>query len=61
MTQHTSAEPLIEEINADILAYNTRYATGMFIVYDLGIIRDVPEFVASIEQQMDISVCFIKH
>jgi hypothetical protein len=51
----------IEEINADILAYKTRYSKGMFLVYDLGIVRDVSEFVGSIEQQMDISVCLVKH
>jgi hypothetical protein len=51
----------IEEINSDILAYKTRYSKGMFLVYDLGIIRDVSEFVGSIEQQMNISVCLVKH
>lgn len=51
----------IEEINADILAYKTRYSKGMFIVYDVGTIRDSNEFVASIEQQMDVSVCLVKH
>jgi hypothetical protein len=51
----------IEEINSDILAYKTRYSKGMFLIYDLGIIRDVSEFAGSIEQQMDIAVCLVKH
>jgi hypothetical protein len=38
----------IEEINSDILAYKTRYSKGMFLIYDLGIIRDVAQLVRSI-------------
>ena len=38
---------VIDEINADILAYKTEYSKGMFIVYDVGIIRDASEFAGS--------------
>lgn len=55
------AKSVIEEINSDILAYRTRYSNGMFIVYDLGMSRDVSEFAHSIEQNMAISVCVVKH
>jgi hypothetical protein len=55
------AKIVVEEINSDILAYKTRYSKGMFIVYDVGTIRDASEFVGSIEQQMDIAVCLVKH
>ena len=55
------SKTVVEEINADILAYKTAYSKGMFIVYDLGIIRDTQEFTSSIEQQMDIAVCLVKH
>lgn len=55
------AKNVIDEINADILAYKSEYSKGMFIVYDVGTIRDTQEFVGSIEQQMDISVCLVKH
>ena len=55
------AKAAIDEINADILAYKTKYSKGMFIVYDMGTIRDTAEFAGSIEQQMDIAVCVVKH
>lgn len=55
------AKTAIDEINADILAYKSKYSKGMFIVYDVGIIRDASEFAHSIEQHMDISVCIVKH
>ena len=55
------AKTAIDEINADILAYKTKYSKGMFIVYDVGIIRDASEFAGSIEQHMDIAVCVVKH
>lgn len=55
------AKAVIDEINADILAYKTKYSKGMFIVYDVGIIRDSSEFAHSIEQHMDIAVCIVKH
>src|SRR5580704_7560458 len=47
------AKAVIEEINADIVAFKTRYSKGMFVVYDVGIIRDAREFMESFEQQMD--------
>jgi hypothetical protein len=55
------AKTVVEEINADLVAYKTRYARGIFVIYDLGVIRDVSEFAHSIEQNMDVFVCVIKH
>ncbi len=55
------AKTVIDEINADIVAYRTQYSKGIFIVYDLGVIRDVSEFARSIEHNMEIYVCVIKH
>lgn len=55
------AKSAVEEINADILAFKTRYSRGIFVVYDLGFLRDVSEFARSIEQNMDVFVCVIKH
>lgn len=53
---------IIDEINADITAYSTRYERLLFIVYDLGDIRDVDEFKKDIEAAKEnIKVLIIKH
>lgn len=40
---------IISEINDDILAYQTRYSNLIFVVYDVGIIRDEDELKQSLE------------
>ena len=53
---------IIEEINADITAYDKEYKRQLFIVYDLGVIRDEIEFRRDIENAKDdIKVIIIKH
>ena len=52
---------LIDEMNADIPAYQTRYRWIIFVVYDLGIIQDVHLFKASIESNPDVYVHVQKH
>lgn len=53
---------LVEEINADIPAYATKYNNLTFLVYDLGIIRDSGLFVRDIEKNNPrIKVLIIKH
>ena len=54
---------MIEEINADITAYSKKYEKIIFIVYDLGCIRDIDEFKRDIElsKENDIKVLVIKH
>lgn len=42
---------LIAEINDDIMAYRTEYGNLLFVVYDVGQIRDVDRFTASLEQE----------
>ena len=34
-------------MNDDILAYQTKFANTMFVVYDMGVIRDVTAFASS--------------
>jgi len=51
---------LVDEINADILAYQTRYARCIFVVYDLGHIRDVGLFKSSIEKNLHVHLLVIK-
>jgi len=53
---------IIDEINADIPAYLSRYRNVTFLVYDLGIIRDSDLFVRDIEKNNPrIKVLIIKH
>lgn len=51
---------LIDEINADIPAYQTRYRFAVFVVYDLGFIRNVSEFKSGIEGNPDVHVLVVK-
>jgi hypothetical protein len=53
---------IIDEINADIPAYKTRFKNLLFTVYDLGCIRDVSSFIGDIESNnKNVSVIVIKH
>lgn len=52
---------VIEEINADITAYKTVYENTLFVVYDLGHIRDVQEFTKSIQNNIGVYIVVIKH
>jgi len=52
---------VIDEINADILAYRKRYKNICFIVYDIGCIRDQAEFRRDLELNEGVSVLIIKH
>lgn len=51
---------LIEEINADITAYGKKYNRIIFVIYDLGIIRDEVEFKRDMENSGNIKVIIIK-
>lgn len=52
---------VIDEINADIAAYSKRYRSLLFIVYDLGHIRDEVEFKHDLEAPGNASVIIVKH
>ena len=53
-------KPMIDEINADILGYGGRYDRCIFVVYDLGFIRDVAQFSGDIEKNPNVHVLIIK-
>jgi hypothetical protein len=40
---------MIDEINADIIGYQSKYERILFVIYDLGFIRDVALYCSSIE------------
>jgi len=51
----------IEEMNADVAALRTKYDRLLFVVYDLGYIRDEYEFRSSLEKIEGVDVCLVKH
>jgi hypothetical protein len=51
---------LISQINDDIVAYQTKYQNLIFVIYDVGIIRDIDIFKNGIEKQ-SIILKVIKH
>ena len=51
----------IQQINDDILAYKTKFNNLLFIIYDLGVIRDVDTFKQSFEETENVIVHVIKH
>jgi hypothetical protein len=52
---------LIGEINDDILAYQTKFGNLLFIVYDIGFMRDTDLFAASFERHQNVVVRVVKH
>jgi REase_DpnII-MboI len=60
-SQQRREKEIIAEINDDILAYKTKYGNIMFIVYDVGVIRDIDRFIESFEQNEGVMVKVIKH
>ncbi len=52
---------IIAEINDDILAYSSKYGNILFVVYDLGFIRDIERFAGTFEQHEGVLVRVIKH
>jgi hypothetical protein len=52
---------IVQEMNDDLLAYKTRFGNILFVVYDLGCIRDVDRFAAEFETQENVVVRVIKN
>jgi hypothetical protein len=52
---------VIDEINADTVAYSSRYRQITFVVYDLGHIRDETEFRRDLESTGTVIVIIVKH
>lgn len=57
----TKTRAIVDEINADIQAYGRTYAHLLFIVYDLGTIRDTLEFTRDLETVGGVEVIVVKH
>jgi len=52
---------IVDEVNADIRAYGTFYERQLYILYDLGTIRDEAEFKRDLEDAPGVSVVVVKH
>lgn len=52
---------LVDEINADIRAYSKVYRSVIFVVYDLGAVRDEAEFRHDFESAEGVQVIVVKH
>lgn len=52
---------VIEEISADITAYKKAYQRQLYVVYDLGVIQNEPEFKRDIEMIDGVKVIIVKH
>lgn len=52
---------MIDEINADITAYSKKYKNILFVIYDIGNIRDETEFCRDIESNEGFRIIIIKH
>jgi len=52
---------IISEINDDILAYNTKYKNSLFIIYDIGQIRDIELFKSSFTTHENVFIIVVKH
>lgn len=52
---------MIAEINDDILAYKRAFGNVLFVVYDVGQIRDVERFKNHFEEQEQVIVQVVKH
>lgn len=52
---------IIEEINADIVAYKKAYENIMFVIYDFGKIQNEEQFRSDLENIDDIRIIIVKH
>ncbi|HEX7141361.1 MAG TPA: hypothetical protein VF222_02665 [Nitrososphaeraceae archaeon] len=52
---------IISQINDDIMAYKTKYDNIIFVIYDLGVIRDIDEFQGIFESNENVILKIIKH
>lgn len=55
------SKAIVDEINADISAFAKKYARQLFVVYDMGSIRDENEFKNDLDNSENVSVIVVKH
>ncbi|MYM84141.1 hypothetical protein GTP44_19575 [Duganella sp. FT50W] len=52
---------IIDEMNADIVAYSTVYERVWFLIYDIGFIRDEDEIIKGLQQSERVKCAIVKH
>lgn len=57
----SKSKGIVDEINADIQAYGKGYSQLLFLVYDIGTIRDEDEFKNDIDNKDNIQLIVVKH
>jgi hypothetical protein len=57
----TKSKTIVDEINADIQAYGKKYSNQLYVVYDLGSIRDEEEFKKDLDNNENIYLIVVKH
>jgi len=60
-TETTTEKSLISQINDDILAYQTKFGNLIFLIYDIGQIRDISKFSHSFENTDKVIIKIVKH
>lgn len=60
-TNTTTEKALIPQINDDILAYQTKFGNLIFVIYDIGQIRDAYKFSHSFENNDKVIIKIVKH
>ena len=52
---------IIDEMNADIVAYSEMYRLVRFLIYDMGFIRDEDEIIDGLEKAEHVKCVVVKH
>lgn len=61
VTSPSRLRSIVDEINADIRAYGTKYSNLLFVIYDLGQIRDEGQFKRGLEDPVGVKLIVVKH
>jgi len=61
LKENKSISAIIEEINADITAYKKEYENIMFVIYDIGKVRNETEFKRDLENTNNVKIIIVKH
>jgi hypothetical protein len=56
----SKSKAIVDEISADIVAYSKKYPLLIFLVYDVGTIKDVEEFKQRLETNT-VTILVVKH
>jgi len=61
LSKPANIKAIVDEVNADIRAYGKIYERQLFVIYDLGAIRDEVELKRDLENVVGVSVLVVKH